>query len=260
MSRSLFNPQTINSKKRYTTGVYAFKGVDFASQRFSVAQGRAIDLMNFIYKDGVAQVRKGYDTVFQFKAENYTNAIDGSEHTNADLAIYGLWQFTDAYSNSHIIAHVGNLLYEIKGVGTENPKASQIKCSDGCFPLVNRKVDAFVGNYSLYILGGVKLLKLTYTSTGDYSIEAVDSSNDTFIPTTTISITEDNAQVGARQSYDGVNLMTQWRYNKCHTGLDTTSDKEFSYTLDSPIVCEHDDEREMADFMITVTKRGTKSL
>jgi len=260
MSRVPFNPQSIRAKTRYTTGVYAFKGVDYASQRFSVAQGRALDLMNFIYKDGVAQVRKGYDTIIKFKSESYKNALDGNTYTNNDLTIHGLWEFKDKFGANHIIAHVGKLLYEVKGIATDNPSVSMIKSSDGAYPLVSKKVNAFVGDYNLYILGGIKYLKLEFTQTGYYVIKPVEDSEDAFIPTTTISITEDNSTVGARQSYDGVNLMTQWRKNKCHTGANTTSEKEFSYTMDSPFVCKSTDEKEMADFLITVTKKGTKSL
>lgn len=260
MPRAPFNPQSVRPKSRYTTGVYAFKGVDYASQRFSVAQGRAIDLLNFIYKDGVAQVRKGYVTIIKFKAERYLDAIDGTQKTNDDLTIYGLWEFVDRYGNKHVMAHVGSLLYEVIGIDTEKPAVSMITSPKGAYPLVRKKINAFVGDYSLYILGGIKYLKLEYTQLGTYTITPVEELETTFIPTTTISITEDNSEVGARQSYDGVNLMTQWRYNRCHTGSKTTSQKEFSYTLDAPIVCKNEEEADMANFQIKVRKKGTKSL
>ena len=287
-----FKGSSIDVKTKYLTDVSTFEGVDYTTQRFKVNSSRAIDLSNFIYKDGVVQVRNGIEQLAEVNATNYIpTSFSGTEtdveyKTNA-TNINGLWTITGEDNVLHLIAHIGCLLYEVKNI--ENPMYMSVepivvygtsttyhngKTYYHVYEFENYKSSAFVGSKRLYFLGGnqfvcVRFIKQDNGTSISY-IYPIEDNSDTYIPTTTISITYKDSAVASRESLDNVNLMTQWRKNELISGTlksdtikelqgietEDTENEVFDYTLDAPLICKNG-ESDMSDILITLEYRGT---
>ena len=92
-----FKNLSLSSRSRHITSVSSFAGVDYATQRFKVDSNRAIELNNFIYKDGTIQKRQGIEELFLMKPTNYIVVpFDDSEekiYKTNDVNFNGLWSF-----------------------------------------------------------------------------------------------------------------------------------------------------------------------
>jgi RNA recognition motif-containing protein len=104
-------------------------------------------------------------------------------------------------------------------------------------------------------------MKLRFTANSSASLKPVEENADTYIPTTTISITYKNAKESGRASLDEVNLMTQWRKNRLLSGVgldeNTPNDaksKLFVYQLDAPIIGKRCIE-DVKNIQIKITRR-----
>ena len=83
--------------------------------------------------------------------------------------------------------------------------------------LEDYKSFAQVGYGRLFIFGGNKLFVLKVYN-GQYTLKEVEDDEDTYIPVTTIGITEADSAVNEQQILDDVNMMSQWRRNKLVSG------------------------------------------
>lgn len=257
--------------RRMVSGKEAYKGVDYANQRFNVSQYRAIDEKNYVYIDGVLQKRRGYTNVFTFEstpyhAVDFSGKIQPGERYNK-TNINGMWQFKDSNDNTHVIFHVGRLLYEVFDFGLETMSAVPFQVANKSDPIdgiryfrtyefEDYKSEAFVGNHMLYFLGGNKFMVLWYDVRGNGHLEPVENNPKTFVPTTTISITAEGSEITGRATLDNVNLLTEWRKNKILTGTNQENDRgnERVYTLDSPIVAKNDDD--ISKITVVIKDRG----
>lgn len=278
-----FQPLNLTVSKRYLTAISNFNGVDYATQRFLASQDRAIDIKNFIYKDGVIQKRQGYEEIYKLTPTYYIplnfdgNKKEEIEYKTNTVNFNGIWQFIAEDNQLHVIAHVGKLLYEIKNYNNENIsfepisnldiKESEIHNSYNYFYLFefeDYKSNAFVGGNRLYFLGGNKYMCLRFVKNAFNEIEtqfyAIENHEKTYIPTTTISITYTNSSSANRSGLDNVNLLNKWRKNELISGTIKNEDDKsqtdfFEYLLDSPLVYEK--ETDMDDFLIILENRGT---
>ena len=76
----MLNSGKFAPRTRYTKQIKKFLGVDYSSQKFLVGDGRAIDLLNYIYKDGVIQKRHGFEELFQITSFDYApKDFDGND-------------------------------------------------------------------------------------------------------------------------------------------------------------------------------------
>ena len=76
-----FRPVSFSPKTKYTKQIKKFLGVDYSTQKFLVGDGRAIDLLNYLYKDGVIQKRNGVEELFkveEFKSCDKINIDDAA--------------------------------------------------------------------------------------------------------------------------------------------------------------------------------------
>lgn len=256
---STFRHYGVSGNNRQTLNITKFGGVDFSSQRFNVESHRAIDLQNFIYKDGIIQKREGYEELYDIKPISYlVKPFDNSSITSPTININGVkfngfWSFIAEDGIKHIIAHIGNLLYEIKNYNQDHIDFEPLTNEDGLFqgsdslyyPRYYKYEDyksfAFVGSNRLWFLGGNKFMVIRFTGNSILSIEAVENSDQTFIPTTTIGIAYKNAITSGRSGLDYANLLTMWRKNTLLSGIgkkesDYTRTLYFEYTLDAPLI------------------------
>lgn len=275
--KSTYQPQSIRNKSsRKSFNIDSFGGVDYSTQKFNVATHRAIDELNYVYKDGVVQKRNGLEEFFEVKPIKYyvVNFDDPKKDTTQDTKtnstiIYDMWNFLAEDGKWHLIAHIGKLLCEIKNLGKSNMTIEAISYNKEnsdthphCYEFLEQKTDGFVGGNKFWFLGGTKYMLLRFKSDGTYSFNPVeDLDNVVAIPTTTLSITYADAKASARASYDNVNLLSRLRKNKLMSGVGKlegiSTTEEFKYTLDSPIITKSNNTTELEnDFYLVIEKRG----
>ncbi len=264
------------AESRKTYSITFNKGLDKASLPFEANPARALDALNYVYRDGKVQKRYGINQLAQTKSVNYrVIRFDGTTTnyyvTSSEFRLNGLWHFLAEDGAYHTIAHIGKLLFEVVDNGDEvvlTPfKASTNTTTYNgvnyihCYQFENYKSVAIIGNKSLYFFGGNKLMRLRFPSAGTYSFKPVEDDENTYIPTTTISITYRNAKASGRASLDQVNLMTQWRKNRLLSGVGTNDDDDnlsetgigYIYQLDAPIVGKSSGD--VLKTRITITRR-----
>ncbi len=237
------------------------------------------------FKNNAVIVQEVIDNVIQPQSKRITRSVNLLSDTPSyesnqvkvnGTTVNGMWNFVGEDGKEHLIAHIGSLLYLGKDINKEtiefNPIVSnenKVVGSDGlsynlCFEFLDRKSHAFVGGNKLWFLGGTQYMCIRFlpvnTQTSTLRLFSLVDSEITPIPTTTISITYLNAKATNRQTYDAVNLLTKWRYNKMITGVGKAEDEKnktpyFDYTLDSPIYSSNF-EKDMANFHITLEERG----
>lgn len=274
--RSAFRPYPLGKISRQQIETKRFLGVDYSSQKFLVANGRAIDLKNFIFTGNVVEKRHGYEQLFlvdDFEYvpadfDNPSTALLNEAHTN-EKNVNNIWAFEAEDGNVHMIAHIGKLLYEVKNLGNDNISVTPIYASNQladvggvpyhlAFEYENYKSQAFVGGKKLWFLGGNKYMCIRYR-TSQVEVFAVENSDRTPIPVTTISITSNGSTVSQRLSLDKTNLMTEWRYNKLITGTPRNEEQKtqktfYEYTLDAPLIPKT--QRDMANITVVIEERG----
>lgn len=261
MKRSNFKPYSLGSSNRKTYQINQFLGVDYSTQKFQINNNRAIDILNYIYKDGVVQNRNGITQIINVKPTQYV-AVGEEEIKTNETNFNSMWQFLAEDNKRHIIAHIGKLLYEIKNIDNElEIELEPLKVNGKCYEFENYNSQAFVGANKLWFLGGNKYMVLRFVNINNLeymTLEPVEESDLVQIPTTTISITYANAKVMMRHSLDRVNLLTKWRKNGLLSGIgkdeNNTISNYYDYTLDSPMVLEK--ESDITDISLEIQERG----
>lgn len=217
-----------------------FRGVDFSTSPYKVAKTRAIMAENLIYNNGTVRKRNGWTSVCK---------LDGT--------INGIFSFV--IDNRHfILAYAGKKFYKLDW----NEKLIRFNAEDitnSCtYPdaeidttvLVSRRVQLYVNKNKAYIVGcGDYLVFGSWDGGENYELRRVYNNEDTFIPTTTINIDNDNVQDENRASLDAVNLLSPKRKNALVGVDDTTA----TWTLDSPI-----DEDSNVKVTVNTTRNGEK--
>lgn len=281
MKKSAFRHYSLNQANRHQVEIKSFLGVDYSTQKFLVADGHAIDLKNYIYKDGVIQKRNGIEQIILIRDfsyipadfDNQTSPLVKEIHSNEEnKAINGMWKFEAEDGKEHIVAHIGKLMYEIKNIDNDFIEANPITTGqanvDGeihylAYEFEDYKSFAVVGGKKLWFLGGNKYMCLRFISDNEIISKtmffALEDSDHTPIPTTTISITYKNSIVNRRMGLDNINLLTMWRKNKLISGTSKAEDEKtkttfFEYTLDAPLIVKN--RKDMANIEITIEEQG----
>jgi hypothetical protein len=227
--RSTFKHHSVNEPKKQALNISKYKGVDYSTTKLNVSDDHAIEIKNIIYKDNVNQKRDGWEQILKIEPIKYYVLVNGiyEERTNT-TNVNGIWTFIGENNVKHTVAHIGKLLFEIKGLGEgksflyikANPITKNITVDKKTYNVAQELNDeptqAFCGAKRLYILGGNKYFVLRSFNGLDYM--AVEDDVDTYIPTTTIGITYKDSSVNLAAPLDDVNLMTQYRKNKLISG------------------------------------------
>ncbi|MCI1244468.1 MAG: hypothetical protein LKG11_00710 [Bacilli bacterium] len=263
------------SEERKTYDITFSKGLDLLSGPFEASPDRAIDEMNYVYRDGKVQKRHGYSEILDLLPTHYTkvgfNGTVDSELKVNTVNFNGLWQFKAEDGEKHVIAHIGKLLYEITGIGTEEAEANPILQGTEyvvvggykyvrAYEFSDYRSTAFVGANMLYFLGGNQYMVLRFKKNESASLTPVANSDIAYVPTTTISISYEYALAGSRSSLDDVNLLSDFRKNTLLTGVgkDSTINKVgkyYRYVLDSPLIARNV-KKDMGNFSIVLTERS----
>lgn len=275
MKKNNYSPSNLRQIEKKIASINGFGGVDYSTRKFLVDQNRAIDLKNFIYKDGVIQKRNGYEEILKVKKQHYIPlGFDGINKNNGNSKenksnINGIWRFKAEDGFYHVVAHIGYLLYEINNISYKNIEAVPIATkyendNQGnprpvCYEFEDFKSCAFVGGNKLWFLGGNQYVCIRFQeATEEGTITVLEDSEITPIPTTTMSITYTDSPIAQRHSLDKVNLLTQWRKNKCISGTfidrgDNIRTSTFwEYQLDTSI--KEKSQKDLNDIEVIITK------
>jgi len=252
--KSTFNHYNLSlDGKKLKLTVSRFLGVDFNPAQLQVADNHATDMRNFVYEDKVTQKRKGYDQMAQIKRTPYHVITEsGYEQRFNEPHFNGFFEFTGDDGANHCVAHIGRLLYAVYGIGRDKtfldcrfvPLLRTVVVNSVTYnvgiELEDFKSMAFHGYNCLFILGGNALYILRMDGS-DFTLKAVEDSDETYVPVTTIGITDADSKVNERQALDDVNMMTQYRKNKLVSGtyiddgVNVRTTRFWDYSLDTSI-------------------------
>lgn len=255
MAKNMYQHYKLSQSKRKVLPIAAFGGVDYSSQKLQVSPHRAVDLLNFVYKDGTIEKREGFTQLAVAPSTNYisfplTGTSPYKVETNTKH-FNGIWHFLAEDGEYHTVAHIGKLLYEVKELTgkivefhllskVSNVYGEDLFTHEATYEHLDQKSMAFVGNNRLWFLGGNMFMLIGFKSDGTIIYEPVEESSYTYVPTTTIAITYANSIVKGRSGFDYANNMTMWRKNTCLSGTgkseeDLRQTKYYEYTLDAAI-------------------------
>lgn len=198
-----FKNPSLNSNKMYVKTLSGFKGVDYSNSVINVAENRATDMRNFLYRDGNIHKRYGFEEMLNFPDK-----------------INGMWQFVTFLGENgektvHTIVHSGNNIY--RAYINENIAESyyelvnfgftdfQENYSVGLGEIKNQKSYGIIRNDRLYIFCGT-LIVYGYFN-GNWEIRHVRDEDDTYIPIVRTNLKSD----GSYSTLDEINLLSSRR-------------------------------------------------
>lgn len=261
--------------------VRSFVGVDKSTDMNLVNSRRAIDALNYYYRDGVVQKRSGYDELAKFGTDINLLEVDfpdvkTSNPIEINTHINSIHSFVGEDGLEHIVAHIGYCLFEVKEFASGRPYFSPILYQKESTNLNGKtyyyayKFDDFrsmksfaTGKKMLWFASGVKFVVIRALPNG-LTIQQVENNDITFVPTTLTEVTYKNAQSSGRNALDDPNMLNMWRENKLLSGVGKDEDSNsavpfYQYTLSTSIVAKDSDmEKDMANMKIVVKERGVK--
>ena len=229
----------IQLKTRRTLQLTDFKGVDFSSSALRVQSNRASSMSNFINEYGVNKKRNGWNELLRI-----TDSNDVGQRIN------GIFWFTYREHNEMIV-HAGKRFYRV--IYTESGhEYVDITLSSTYAPakcdlslLKDQRSQAFYNKGRAYIVGCGDYLVYGSWDNGDtYELRRVFNNEDTYIPTTTISIDDDSVAIDdegnisdIRSTLDDINMLSSRRRNQ----LLGSNEANKTWTLDSGSIDENTD-------------------
>ena len=207
---------SLKDRKEYTFD--NFKGVDFSTSPYKVAQYRSIQAENLMYDNGTVRKRNGWKSICK---------LDGK--------INGLFSF-ELENEKFVLAYAGTKFYRLtwnKNTGRFDAQDLTDSCT---YPtanlqpgrLVERRIQVYLNKEKAYIVGCGDYLVLGKWG-GGFEIRRVFDNEDTYIPTTSINIDNDKVNDETRATLDDVNILSSWRRNEL-VGVDEES---ATWTLDT---------------------------
>lgn len=213
----------ISLKDRRTLQLSDFKGVDFSSSALSVRRDRASNMRNFINEYGVNKKRNGWNELIKIKYDGEYQRINGIfEYVNGN--------------RREVLVHAGKRFYRLikndekYSVVDITLTSTYLAAKVDTDKIKDQRSQAFFNKGRAYIIGcGDYLVYGTWNGGENYELRRVANNEDTYIPTTTISIDNDEVSDDTRGSLDDVNCLSSKRINQ----LLGTSETGKTWTLDS---------------------------
>ena len=214
----------ITLKNRRTLTLGNFKGVDFSSSPLNVRSDRASNMRNFINEYGVNKKRNGWNELLKIKDD------DGVAQR-----INGIFEYVNG-GRREMLVHAGKRFYRLKKSDekysyediTTSSTYTPAKCDEDL--LKDQRSQAFFSKGRMYIIGcGDYLVYGTWDEGKKYELRRVANNEDTYIPTTTISIDPDDVMDDTRESLDDINCLSSKRINQ----LLGSAEVDKTWTLDA---------------------------
>lgn len=179
----------ISLKDRLTLNIEFNKGVDRSSAPQKIASSRASYMRNMINDYGITRKRNGWNEEYKFYDR-----------------INGIFEYTRGYYKI-LLVHAGTQIYRYKDGIAEN--------ITGSLSLMNKQSQCFFGRERLYIIGcGDYLVYGTWDDGATYELRAVADDEDTYVPTTTVSIGSMNDETDKRAFSEAPNILCKRRKNQ----------------------------------------------
>ena len=218
--------QSLSLKERKVYTFDNFRGVDFSTSPYKVAQNRAISAENLLYENGTVRKRNGWRSLCKLPDE--INGIFSFEIENENVVlVYAGTTFYhltwDSSKNRYIASNITNTCtYTPANIDTNR--------------LISQRIQLYINKNKAYIVGCGDYL--VYGKWGEnFELRRVFDNEDTYIPTTTINIDNDSAADENRASFDAVNLLSSYRKNEM-LGVDNSS---ATWTVDTAQIDEDSD-------------------
>lgn len=213
--------RNLSLKERKVYTFENFKGVDFSTSPYLVAQNRAISAENLIHENGTVRKRTGWKSLCKLPGK-----------------INGLFSF-EIENEKIVLAYAGTEFYRLYW-DEERERYDAENISNTCTyaaaqidngRLIERRIQLYVNKNKAYIVGCGDYL--VFGKWGeDFELRRVFDNEDTYIPTTTINIDHDGVNDENRSSLDGVNLLTSYRKNE-FLGVD---ENNATWTVDTAVL------------------------
>lgn len=229
----------IQLKERRQLTLEDFKGVDFSSSPLRVRSNRASNMRNFINEYGVNKKRNGWNELFHIEdAEGVMQPING------------IFQYVKG-THKDLLVHAGKRIYKITHANGEYSytditlSSTLTKAKVKPTLLTSTRSQAFFNKGKCYIVGcGDFLVYGSWDNGQTYELRRVANNEDTYIPTTTISIDDDTNETDIRSTMEDVNLLSSLRKNQLLGRAFKEADAEkgqaaetsLTWTLDSGII------------------------
>ena len=198
----------ISLKERQTLRFSDFRGVDFSSSPLDVQSNRATSATNFINEYGVNRKRPGWNELFHIERDGEAQRINGIFSYRAD-------------DRREMLIHAGRRFYRARLVEgayiLEDITASSTyeRAAVDAERLLDRRSQCFMGKKRTYIIGcGDYLVYGSWDGGETYELRRVANNEDTYIPTTTVSIDCDAVDDDVRGSLDDINYLSDYRINQ----------------------------------------------
>lgn len=215
----------ISLKTRRTLQLSDFRGVDFSSSALSVRRDRASNMRNFINEYGANKKRNGWNELIKIK------------YGGKNQKINGIFEYVNG-SRKEILVHAGKRFYRLKEANGRY-SVDDITLSSTYTPakvdvtrLKDQRSQIFYNKERAYIIGcGDYLVYGSWDEGTSYELRRVANNVDTYVPTTALSIDNDDVSDKTRGTLDDVNCLSSRRINQ----LLGTSEGNKTWTLDSEI-------------------------
>ena len=215
----------ISLKTRRTLQLSDFRGVDFSSSALSVRRDRASNMRNFINEYGANKKRNGWNELIKIK------------YGGKNQKINGIFEYVNG-SRKEILVHAGKRIYRLKEANGRY-SVDDITLSSTYTPakvdvtrLKDQRSQIFYNKERAYIIGcGDYLVYGSWDEGTSYELRRVANNVDTYVPTTALSIDNDDVSDETRGTLDDVNCLSTRRINQ----LVGTSEENKTWTLDSGI-------------------------
>ena len=200
----------IARKQRHTLTLENFKGVDLSSSPLRVATSRATYMRNLWSENGATHKRPGWREIFRLGGW-ITGIFPFEERSNGE----GL---------DVLLVHAGERLYRVEHTA-DGWTHRQLR--EG---LSDTSSQCFYRDGSAYIIGGG-----AYLVYGEFDKKYAlkDVSEIAYVPTTTISIGENDTIDMHRATLEDINLLTPWRKNRLDASIFENSSHR--YQLDGMV-------------------------
>lgn len=241
-------------KPRKTLYMSDFMGVDYTSNT-NIPIQRAAEMRNFINEYGVNHKRKGWRQIATVSSE-----------------INGIFEYHTTDGHNEIIVHSGKSFYSmIKSNGIEEYELKRISTDDIEARTISQRSQVFCNRNKMYIIGCGDYLVYGRWSNGEYELRRVVDNEDTYIPTTTISI-RDNEYIDKTPGGDQrtilqqINLLSNKRINELiGCSVKEKQDKQATWQLDSDrinrdseVVVSVENEKEIVEYTNKSSSDKTK--
>lgn len=200
---------SLKDRKVYTFG--DFRGVDFSTSPYLVAKNRAISAQNLIYENGTVRKRTGWECLC--KVPGRINGLFSFEIENETITL--------VYAGKRFYMLIWNEKLEKYNYRDITSSCTYMHAEIDQAKLVERRIQLYVNKNKAYIIGCGDYLVFGKWG-GDFELRRVFDNEDTYIPTTTINIDNDDVNDENRASLDAVNLLSSYRINEM-LGVDAES-------------------------------------